>query len=163
MNNPAAKQLLTECESELADIKALISKAGPFDVSIPYLTNYALIKVSGTIEQSFKTIIADKCENNQSPQIKTYIQNSFRLNSRNPSYDNICRSLEEFDHSWNDMFKKRISSKRNATKLKTSIKSLNEARNEFAHGGNPTVSFDSIVNYFKDSYAILIVLDAVVI
>ena len=68
----------------------------------------------------------------------------------------------EFDTNWCALFKKTINKTENASNLKTSLKSLNDARNAFAHGGKPNVSFSSVVDYFKDSLAIVTILDKVV-
>lgn len=162
MNNVKAAQLIEACVIELDDINGIIQQTNPFDEIIPFLTNYAIIKSCGTIEQSFKAIIADFCQANQNPQVQNYIQNTFRESSQNPSYDNICRSLAAFDTNWNDSFKKKIQKKKNSFKLKTSLKSLNEARNTFAHGSKTSVSFSSVVDYFQDSLVIIETLDSVV-
>jgi len=162
MNNVDAEQLLNECQAELDSIKGLLNNLSPFDSIVPYLTKYALIKSSGTIEQSYKVIIADFCDHKQNQQVKTYIQNTFRNGSRNPSYENICKSLAEFDSTWNTDFKKQIGNKKNSGKLRTSLKSLNEARNEFAHGGSPNITFTSIYEYFDDATKIIEILDRIV-
>jgi len=162
MNNVNAAQLVTECKTELESIKAIIEQYGSFSSIVPYLTNYSVVKACGTIEQSYKTIIADCCEKGQNQQVRTYIHNTFRDSSRNPSYENICKSLADFDTNWNTLFKKTLGKKKNATKLRTSLKSLNEARNAFAHGGKPNVSFSSVIDYFKDSLVIITILDSVV-
>jgi hypothetical protein len=162
MNNTKALQLIADCNTELNDIKGIMKKISPFDNTIPYLTNYAIIKACGTIEQSFKTIIADYCQKGQNAQVTNYIHNTFRESSLNPSYDNICRSLSAFDAIWHDSFKKRVSSRKNKDKLITSLKSLNQARNTFAHGNTTTISFRSVVQYFNDSLKIIRVLDMVI-
>ena len=163
MNNPIAAQLIADCSEELKDIQKIVVELSTFDPTVRFLTNYSIVKSCGTIEQSFKTIVADYCENGQKPQVKQYIQSTFRESSRNPSYDNICRSLAAFDNSWNITFKQIIKNKRNATRLTDSLKSLNAARNDFAHGGNPSIAFASVINYFKDSITIIKVLDNIVV
>ena len=162
MNNIRAAQLIADCKIELNGIRGIINQTNPFDAIIPFLTNYAIIKACGTIEQSFKTIIADFCQTNQNPQVQNYIQNTFRESSQNPSYDNICKSLAAFDTNWKDSFKRRIRNKANTFKLKTSLKALNEARNTFAHGNITSVSFTSVFGYFEDSLVIIETLDRVV-
>ncbi len=163
MNNQRAERILNDCQSELNNIGKIIIRLGVFDNVIPYLTKYVLIKACGTIEQSYKTIIADCCEKGQSPQVQTYIRSKFRESSRNPSLTNIHNSLIEFDPKWNNKFKSRLRRRRNATKLRTSLKSLNAARNDFAHGGNPTISFKSICDYYDDALIIVKILDRVVV
>jgi hypothetical protein len=162
MNNIKAAKLIEDCKIELKDIDGIIQQTDPFNKLIPFLTNYAIIKTCGTIEQSFKTIIADFCQFNQNTQVQNYIQNTFRESSQNPSYDNICKSLAAFDNNWNDLFKIKIKNKKNNFKLKTSLKSLNQARNTFAHGGTTSVSFQYVIDYFQDSLVIIETLDSVV-
>ncbi len=163
MNNKKVEQILNDCHSEINNIGKIIKRLGVFDNVIPYLTKYVLIKACGTIEQSYKTIIADCCEKDQSPQVRNYIQSKFRESSRNPSLTNIHNSLLEFDQNRNNEFKSRLRRRRNVVKLRTSLKSLNDARNDFAHGGNPLISFKSICDYYDDALIIVKILDSVVV
>ncbi|CAN2040372.1 RiboL-PSP-HEPN domain-containing protein [Candidatus Magnetomoraceae bacterium gMMP-15] len=162
MNNRNAKQLIDECNEELNQLKNTIKKLGTFNNIVPFLTKYAIIKVSGTIEQSFKIIIADFCNQSNIQQTKNYVDNTFRNSSLNPSLDNIYRSLKIFDKEWNKKFKLLLNNEPNFSKLKTSIRSLNNLRNSFAHGGNPKTTIDDIIEYFNDSCIIIQLLDNVV-
>lgn len=163
MNNTNAQVLINDCLNELNDIKNIIDKIGQFDNKVPYLTKYSIIKCCGTIEQSFKTIIADYCETGSSPQLKNYLFNKFRNYSRNPSIENIHRSLIEFDTTWNNKFKIILKCFNKNEKLTTSIKSLNDARNEFAHGGNPNLAFSDVFKYFNDSIIIMNIIDGIIV
>jgi RiboL-PSP-HEPN len=162
MNNQNATQLIIDCENELLHIKQFLDVLGPFNNMVPYLTKYSVIKASGTIEQSFKTIIADFCEQGQSAQIKAFITTKLRNSSSNPSLENILGWLGQFDQSWKINFKKKLNNKSSKTLIKSSLKSLNEARNGFAHGGNPSSSFADINKYFNHAVIILNILDDVV-
>lgn len=159
MNNAEATRLISECETDLNRIEKIIEGLGPMSNVVPYLTKYAIIKSCGSIEQSFKTIVADYCSRHQSNQIKNYIDITFRESSMNPKFENICGVLKQFDPQWNLRFKSTVKALTNSSKVKLSLKSLNESRNEFAHGGNPTASFSGIKDYFLDSVAIITVLD----
>jgi len=125
------------------------------------LTNYAIIKCCGTIENAFKTVITD-FHNTLHQQAKNYIEETFYKSSINPSKDNIHKSLEKFDPAWNTAFKAKLNLEKDRARIESSLKSLNDARNEFAHGGRPTVSFQSIFLYFNDAKRIIEILDEVV-
>lgn len=163
MNNANAERLISECQTELDDIRKMLVEYGSFSNLTPYLTNYALVKASGTIEQSFKTIIADCCDKDQSQQIRNYVQNMFRESSRNSTIENIHKSLNEFDEDWNVTFKNRLSRMKDATRIRTSLKSLNQARNAFAHGGKTTISFHNVSSYFADALVVIEILDRIVV
>ena len=81
----------------------------------------------------------------------------------NPSKENICKSLKKFDKQWNINFKAKLASEIDTNRIESSLSSLNEARNTFAHGSNPGVSFASVVTYFNDSRRVIEILDEVVI
>jgi hypothetical protein len=161
MNNQAALQSLNDCSEELQKLQEIIEDLGQADTSVPFLTNYAIIKCCGTLETTFKTIITD-FHSSIPPQSKSYIENTFLNSSLNPSKDNICKSLKKFDEQWLLEFKNMLNAKLNKSRLETSLSSLNEARNTFAHGGNPNLSFASVVSYYKDSREIIEILDEVV-
>jgi hypothetical protein len=161
MNNPTVLQNLIDCSDELQKIQESINFVGQSHSIVPFLTNYAIIKCCGTIENSFKTIIAD-FHNTLPQQAKNYIEETFYKSPMNPSQNNIHSSLEKFDPAWNLAFKTKLSLEANKSRIESSLKSLNHARNEFAHGGRPTVSFQSIFLYFNDAKRIIEILDEVV-
>ena len=161
MNNLTVKQSLDDCTVELESIQKIIDVFGKSHSIVPYLTNYAIIKCTGTIENSFKSIISD-FHNTLPKQAKKYIDTTFTNSSMNPSKDNICKSLLRFDEEWNKNFKAKLASKADKEKIESSLKSLNDARNEFAHGGYPKVSFLSVKTYFEDSKKIIEYLDDII-
>lgn len=161
MNNLTVKQSISECTQELDDIQKIIDVFGQNHSIVPFLTNYAVIKCCGTIENSFKAIIGD-FHNSLPKQAKNYIDITFTNSSLNPSKDNICRSLNRFDEDWNIQFKKKLNDDSNKSRIDSSLKSLNDARNEFAHGGHPKVSFLGIKTYFEDSQRIIEILDEII-
>lgn len=161
MNNLSAKEKIETCLEELNKIDKLIDGMGKLSNPVPYLTKYAIIKSCGTIEYCFKTILSD-IHNGQSSQVINFINNMFRNSSINPSKDNICKSLSRFDENWNDTFKDTLKNHPNKAKLESSLASLNNARNTFAHGGQPSASFENVVDYFKDSVEIIKILDNIV-
>lgn len=53
------RELIRNCDDELDDISKLLEKIDAVDKERMYLTNYALIKASGTIEFVYRSIVAD--------------------------------------------------------------------------------------------------------
>lgn len=161
MKNISAKESIDSCKDELKKIEKLIDGMGKMSNPVPFLTKYAIIKSCGTIEYCFKTIISD-VHVNQTNQIKNFIDKMFRNSSINPSKENICRSLERFDDSWNEQFKIQLKARKDSKKIEDSLKSLNSARNTFAHGGQPSASFENVMDYFLDSVEIIKIIDNIV-
>jgi RiboL-PSP-HEPN len=162
MNNQFALTSLNDCNVELAKLQQIIDVFGQSHSIVPFLTNYAVIKCCGTIENCFKIIISD-FHNALPIQAKNYIESTFLYSSMNPSKANICKSLSKFDEQWNSDFKSKLAIEPDKSRIESSLGSLNEARNAFAHGGNPGVSFASVVMYFNDSRRIIEILDEVIV
>lgn len=162
MNNQNAQIYINNCLAELQGIDDLINGLGHLSRPVPYLTKYAVIKSCGTIESCFKTIISD-IHANQSSQIQNYIDKTIRKSSMNPSHKNICTTLKRFDSQWNENYKEKLNLHTDSQRLKDSLRSLNEARNTFAHGGNITQTFQQIKNYFTDSVEIIKIIDEVIV
>ena len=162
MNNSFVEQLLNSCATELDHVKTLVTAHGVASAISPYLTKYAIIRACGVIEQSFKTIIADYCSSRSKKQIKRYVNLKVREASSNPSYETICRYLKDFDEDWNLLFKDRINGDVNKAQILSSLTSLVEARNDFAHGGSPGSSINDIYNYFVHARQIIEHMDQVV-
>lgn len=160
--NENAQASIATCSEELEKISTIIAGLGSLSNVVPYLTKYSVIKTCGTIEQVFKMIIHDTCSINCTLQVNNYIEIKFRKSSMNPSYDNICKSLQEFDKNWAKKFKNKLKSMPDNEKVKSSLGSLNSARNEFAHGGNPTITFEDVSEYYKDTISIMICLEEAV-
>lgn len=146
------ESLLNDCKDDFRKINKIIKKSGKASDEIPYLTRYALIKSHGTIEQCYKSIISDFCYPGASIQMKTFFDNNFKERAADLRYDRICRVLNNFDGNWKKSFKEGMARfTRNEKQIKTSISSLVVARNQFAHGLNPTITYDDIKKYFRDS------------
>jgi hypothetical protein len=159
MNNQDVQTLIEECDSDFERIEKIIEVLQNTNPAVPYLTKYAIIKACGTLEQAFKVMISDFSCTGQSAQVKKFINISFRESSINPNLDNIHKSLKKFDDQWNENFKNLLNADIDIAKIRSSIKSLNNARNLFAHGGNPTVTFNDVVDYFSDAKKIINYLD----
>lgn len=161
MNNANALTSIGICNAELQRIFHLIEGLGHMSPVVPFLTNYSIVRACGTVEFCFKTIISD-LHAGHSSQVQNYVDNTIRNSSMNPSRENICKTLKRFDEEWNTRFKSKLNGHEHSARIKSSIDSLNNARNSFAHGETPSSSFENIKNYFEDSVIILGMLDEVV-
>ena len=161
MNNQNAQNSIDICFAELQRIFHLIEGLGHMSPVVPFLTNYSIVRACGTVEFCFKTIISD-LHTGHTPQVQNYVNNTVRNSSMNPSRYNICNTLKQFDVEWNRSFKEMLNNHAHSVRIKSSIDSLNNARNSFAHGDTPSSSFENIKNYFEDSVIILQMLDEVV-
>lgn len=162
MNNLEVNEELDRCWAELNHVKTLIDGLGIASAIVPYLTKYTIIRACGAIELSFKTIIADRSSRRSKKQIKRFVSRRIREGSANPSYDNICNFLHDFDKDWNTNFKSQIKLQQDNANLLDSLQSLVDARNDFAHGGNPGASISDILTYFTNARRVIEIMDNVI-
>ena len=156
------EELLNDCEIELIDIKARIKQTSPLDKMRVYLTQYALIRASGTAEYVFKSIVADYFDRFKDSKIDTYIEKTVRIGSMSVKYDNMSKLLGKFDEQWKKDFQNRTKKRNDFERLKLSSDSLVENRHAFAHGKHPTATFKDILGYYYDVVELLRILDDVV-
>lgn len=162
MNNIYVDKIITDCAEDLDLADTILLGLGPTSNISPYLNKYSIIRACGCIEICFKTIISDFCNKRSKKQLKQFINGKIRDSSINPRYDNICKTLRVFDEEWYKNFKDKINCHTDRTMILTSLESLNDARNEFAHGGNPTTTLKDTKNYFKQATKIIEILDNIV-
>ncbi len=162
MKNKTVEKSLNECQADLERVKTLVDTLGALSNPVIYLNQYAIIRACGAIEFAFKNIITDQCSKRSKQQIKSFINKKVRDSSMNPSYTNICSLLADFDISWKEAFKSDFKIHPDKDKLKTSMESLVDARNDFAHGGSPTLSISNTLDYFYDFREVIKLLDTVV-
>ena len=163
MNNTNAQNAIDDARREFRKITSLINRTRrATSPSRKYYTLYSLIKASGVVEYSIKTILAD-FHSGASPQAILFIDTNVRDSSKNPSLDNIYHLLKQFDRNWLSSFKTSLNRRADATRLKDSLRSLYDNRNSFAHGKPCTASFNDIMQYFEDSIIIVEVLDSIVV
>ena len=104
ISNTDARTAIDDCNVELFRITTIIDREGSTSHLSGYLTKYSLIRISGTLERCYKTIIADYYEN-IAPQLGQFIGCHLRDASLNPTYENISKALSRFDDSNNNLFK----------------------------------------------------------
>lgn len=162
MNNQDVEKILGDCQSDLNRVSSIIDSLGFGSNIVPYLTQYGVIRACGTIETAFKSIIADHLSKRSKTQVKNFLTRKIRENSMNPTYSNICSTLGDFDDEWKKIFKVEINNHNNKEVILTSIKSLVDARNDFAHGGNPKVTISDTVTYYEHFCEVIEILDVIV-
>ena len=162
INNPNAQTAIDDCNAELSRITGIINGVGSTNPLSGYLTKYSLIRICGTLEVCYKTIIADYYEN-IAPQLGQFISYHLRDASLNPIYENICKALSRFDDSKNELFKKEVANLANKDSLIDAFKVLNRERNNVAHGTNSTLSFNDMKSRFSEAIKIIEVLDSVMV
>ena len=161
MNNRLVESTILDGIKEIYEIESIIKRYGSLSNISKFLAGYTLILTCGILEYSFKNIISD-VHSNVSPQIQNYITKKIKNSSQNPNYNNMCTLLGDFDDQWKKQFSTAINSLNTSSKLFASLQSLNNNRNEFAHGKKRAFSFNDIVNYFYDSLDFILIMDSIV-
>lgn len=161
MNNNEVSQILSDCSDELENIRALLVGLGDAANPTPYVKKYAVIRATGAIEVGFKQIISDKVDDGCNVQVKNFIKKKVRESSFNPKFGLIESLLIEFDQRWKDKFDELLSLE-DKPALKGALTELVNARNEFAHGGNPNVDIEKTISCFENGRKVLKILDEVV-
>lgn len=161
MKNGEVKKILDDCLTELDGISALITGLGDGAKPTPYIKKYAVIRATGSIEIAFKQTIADKIDRDSRVQVKNFIKKKIRDSSCNPRLGMIENMLSEFDDRWRARFDEQMALD-DKPRLKGALTTLVEARNDFAHGGNPDLAIDATLQHFKDGIRVIEILDDVV-
>lgn len=98
-----SKQLLKDCQVEIDDIKRWIAE-NKFHSNTRYLTAYAVVKASGTIEYVLKQMIFDRLSKGTSEETNNFLSKSIVEASYNPSTGQIMRILQKINSEWKERF-----------------------------------------------------------
>lgn len=158
MNNLNFHNEVDACKKDSQRIQHLISGIGSISPVAGYLTKFALIRVCGTLEICYKTLIADFYEA-VSPELQRYITIHVREASLNAKYENIKKVLKEFSEEKSNDYKRFINARADKEQILAAMSALNSARNEVAHGGNMSLSIADICNHFEKAVCVLEELD----
>lgn len=161
MNNQNVENFLDDCLRDLGAIEHLITGLGTSPVC-SYLLKFAVILACSTIEQAFKTLIADYYEH-AAPIMASFISCHVRDASKNPTFDVIYKQLSDFDSVKAVSFKTSFESLPQASAIKGLLTSLKNLRNDVAHGKSVTTSISDVKNYFEKSRVIIEELDKVLV
>lgn len=157
---PDVQANIDNCRADLDKIWHLMEALGTMTPVSGYLTKFAIIRICGTLEVCYKSIIADYYEA-FSPELQRYIGIHVRSASLNAQYESICKVLKEFSEEKHNKFKDIISSIINKEQIITAMAELNNARNKVAHGNSTAMSFNDMKQKFEDTIVILEKLDEV--
>lgn len=156
------EDMLDECSNELMDIEERINALQPLDKGRQYLSNYALIRVCGTAELVYRSIVADHFSALSDSRIDTYLDSTVRQGSNSAKYDNMRKLLQKFDTQWANNFKVAVQERADGQRLIAASNSLVTNRHTFAHGKMPTATFLDIKNYYSDVVELIRVFDSIV-
>jgi hypothetical protein len=160
MNNQKAQSEFNDCQADLLRITETIGKIGSLNTLTGYLTKYSIIRVSGALENCYKTIIADFYEA-QAPTIQYFIGKHVREVSLNATYENICKVLKDFSVEKNNEFKAKIEDFESKNEILNAMSDINKARNQVAHGHDSNMTFEDAKEKFDKSIKIIEKLDEV--
>lgn len=160
MHNEEVNLSIEDCRQEMTRLKALIAMVGAMSPVSNFLTKYAAIRCCDTLEQGYKSIIADYYEQ-FSDQLVSFISTHVRESSKNPTLANICTILNAFDEDKCKLFKEELQQLESGSMVKQSLDSINKVRNNVAHGIDISMSFSEIVEHFERALKILECLDLV--
>ena len=161
MNNTESMKILRDCCDELNDIRKLVSELDDSNKAVGYINKYAIIRATGSIEFSFKKIIADKVEHGCHDQIKNFIKRKIRESAHNPRLGTIESVLTDFDPKWQKKFNEKIALE-NKIALDESLTKLVTERNSFAHGRDANIGIDEIIENYLNGQKVIAILDETV-
>lgn len=156
------EDMIENCNVELSDIDKKLCAMHSFDETKKYLTKYALIKASGTVEYVYRSIVADYFSQFNIVQIECYLDNKIRKGSCSALYGNMKNILGQFDNNWEKEFSDKVKNRIDKDKLVKSADSLVKNRHAFAHGREPSATFSDIMQYYKDVLVLIQIFDSIV-
>lgn len=156
------QNLIDDCDTELSDIESRIQELPPLDKGVRYLTNYAIIKAAGTAELVYRSIVADHFSQLSNNRIDTYLDATVRYGQMSAKYEQMCNLLKRFDIAWCSSFKAAVGADPNGQRMQDASNSLVTNRHSFAHGNNPTATFNDIKQYFQDVVDLIKIFDSIV-
>ena len=162
MHNANADRMVTDCNSEMTRIEHLIEGFGSTNAVSGFLTRYALMKMSSTLECAYKAIIADYYKAFSS-ELERFIDVHVTDANMNACYDNISKMLRKFDDEKNNIFKEKARELSDYNRCCSSFSELNTIRNNVVHGGTTLPSFLDLRSKFDDSIKIIEKLDEVMV
>lgn len=145
---------LNDCATEISQIKAWIN-TNPLDSNVRYLTAYAVVKASGSIEIVLKSMIHLFLSDGAKKETQLFLTKQIVDSSSNPSTGKIESMLDQFDATTKELFKSQIHS----TQDKADLNSLVTLRNDIAHGRTISASIGTIERYFESGRRVLDILD----
>lgn len=161
MYNETVQENLNIVLSELNSIKKIINK-DQFSSANPYLVNYSIVRSSGSLEQSYKTLIYDFLRVEEKEKLNVYLKKNIVDSSSNPNTGNIIKMLAEMDGIWSNKFTESISLISKNGEHKANLNNLVQSRNDFAHGVNlSNTRMETVIKNYESGICILKILDCI--
>ncbi len=149
---------INDCLNDLNSVNSYI-QANPLDSMCQYLISYSVIRACGTIEIITKNILYDYLSCGAKNETMIYLEKQILDSSWNPSTGRIKSFIEKLNQTWANQFQTAV----NGTREQTSLNSLVNLRNQFAHGQPITSSINDVINYFNDGCIIMNHLDSIIV
>lgn len=170
MHNKAVEGFLDGCDLELSKIAAIVTlpegAGAPKEVnalrveSLPFLTKYALVKTSGTMELCFKTLVTDCVGSRENARVVRYLDETFTSRGINPKIGTMVDYLKKFDDRWPKELDAQIKAK--DTQIFSSVRYLVDERNKHAHGKDTRIGLQEIRECFAHGRVALEILDEII-
>ena len=163
MNNQTVMRELIDCCSDLQKIKKEMNR-NKLSPANRFLTDYAIIRASGTIEISLKQIITHFCCNSNVPQANQYILSTHEKMSYSIKYNDLLSRLKKFDSHWKTSLKKLVDQDNKRNMHIDRWNSLINERHQIAHGNvtNTTITINNTISYFRSAIKIIRYIDSVI-
>lgn len=150
---------LEDVKLELNEISNIINKNKTNKIS-KYLTSYAIIQASGTIEITMKSLIFEYLINGSNKETIKFLENMILESSANPSTGQIQKLLQNINSDWKDKF---LTELKNKNHLKSDLNSLVQLRNDFAHGNSTSgISIKNVIKYYLSGIEVLEILNNII-
>jgi hypothetical protein len=121
-----------------------------------HLSKYLCVLTSGLIENSIRILLSDCAKKKSHPYIGNYVNKKIdRLT--NLKHNNIIELLQLFSDSWSEKYRNDITDEQ-----KAAIDSVIDNRHSIAHGRNIGLTFVTIQKYYKDTKAVIQILESII-
>lgn len=156
MYNQQVEQFLSNCDRELTRLEQLIVAFGSTHEAAGYFSKYALLKVSSTLELSYKTLVADHYKS-LCPDLSNFVSGRIHGAYMNATYENICNMLGWFSEDIKNEYKRRVGQL--PDRYCDEFKDLNTARNNLVHDCSNVPSYVSTKEKYEHVKNFLVILD----
>ena len=147
-----------DVERHSKDIQAKLNRFPSEDVELNGdFQKYLCIRINAHYEQSVKQYLLKYIANKSKGQLSRLAEKRILKRQSSFEFDQLCKLLDDFEHSLKEEFKKKIESETKDS-TKDSINALIKNRNKLAHGENTDIGLDTLRTCFETVQALLTVL-----
>jgi len=149
-----SKKTISASKNKLDDLFTYIKelrKLNNFELESQWAT-YLCIRVSGFLETSIRSIYIEYCSDKSHPNISKYVASNLESNrSQNMKPENILSLAMAFNEDW----KRKLEIYMSEDGRKEAIESVINIRNSAAHGGNMSVSYARVDDYYEKIWEVI--------